>query len=79
MTDQPNPNDPDLMYDHTSRPEPELYDIGKEVEIEHRFEKIIGNELHCITHDKCTTIRIKPTEVLEKGADGQLHLVDKAP
>lgn len=70
-----NPNDKkEALNDN----EKQTYDMSQEAPIKHRFEKIIGNELHCILHSTCTVIRIKPTEVLEKDADGNLQLVDKA-
>jgi hypothetical protein len=57
----------------------QLYDLSKELPVTHSFDHIVGNELRCSLHHTCAVIHIKPTEVLEKGDDGQLVLVDKAP
>jgi hypothetical protein len=68
---QPNPDDP-----HAAQ----SYDMSQETPVEHRFDCIVGNELRCSLHNgQCNVIIIKPTQVLEKGSDGLLHLIDKAP
>lgn len=59
--------------------QPILTDLSAVEHTAHTYDHIVGNELHCSTHQTCTVIRVKPTEVLEKGADGTLQLVDKAP
>ncbi len=58
----------------------QLYDLQSPELIDHRFDKIVGNQLLCSLHPGgiCPAIFVKPTEVLEEGADGKLHLIDKA-
>lgn len=58
---------------------PQLVNMSDVVAPQHTFNRIIGNQLMCSTHTTCTSITIKPTEVLEPNENGELVLVDKAP
>lgn len=62
-----------------TQPTAQHYDMSQEKAVQHRFDTIVGNELSCSLHSACNAIIILPTEVLEMGEDGTLHLVDKAP
>lgn len=65
-------NDPDAST--------QFYDIAAEQALEHKYTRIIGNELRCEEHDGlCTVIRIKPTQALEMDEHGELQLVDHDP
>lgn len=61
------------------KPEPQLYDMSKEQPVKHQHDTIVGNELRCSVHSHCSVILIKPTQVLERDANGVLQLVDKDP
>lgn len=69
------------MSDEAKEPTNEQeFDISQQPQMEHRFDKIIGNQLVCTLHDQstsCPVIFVKPTEVLVKGEDGTLHLFDQ--
>lgn len=65
--------------DTDGKPAPQLYDMAKEKPVTHSHDTIVGNELRCSLHAACTVILIKPTQVLERDANGVLQLVDKDP
>ena len=72
---QPLANDPTLMYEHTDT---QYTDMAAITPTAHRFEKIVGNELRCTLHAAgCPVIYVKPTQVLERNANGELELIDK--
>lgn len=66
------------LEEGTTPPEQQLTDMSAITPTEHLHNAIVGNELRCSIHDgTCPVIFVKPTQVLEKGDDGELHLVDK--
>lgn len=67
------------MNPDAEAPATQFYDLSKEHAVKHQHDTIVGNELRCRLHSHCTVIMIKPTQVLERDANGVLQLVDKDP
>lgn len=66
----------DRIFDETPV---DTFDMNAVTPQEHRFDRIIGNQLQCSLHENCVGMFIKPWEVLERNEAGDLILVDKRP
>jgi hypothetical protein len=71
------PDEPEELQ----QPPAETFDMSKNTPVEHRYDKIIGNELLCTLHENahCPVIYVKPTEILVRDEEGTLHLYNNMP